>query len=73
MRKAIDTALSRALSPKLELRPQPGNVEPTEELRDLPTRLIDGILLAAAALPDHLQRRLESAFDDVLDEEPLHA
>ena len=73
VRKAIDAALSRALSPKLELRPQPGNVEPTEELRDLPTRLIDGILLAAAALPDHLQRRLESAFDDVLDEEPLHA
>jgi|SRR5579859_1834308 len=73
VRKAIDTAVSRALSPKLELRPQPGKVEPTEELRDLPTRLLDGILLAAAALPDHVQRRLESAFDDVLDEEPLHA
>jgi hypothetical protein len=73
VRKAIDTAVSRALSPKLELRPETGKIEPTEELRDMPTRLLDGILLAAAALPDHVQRRLESAFDDVLDEEPLHA
>jgi hypothetical protein len=73
VRKAIDTALSRALSPKLELKPRQGEVEPAEELRSFSTRLIDGILLAAAALPDHLQRRLETAFDDVLDEEPVHA
>src|SRR6185295_12143822 len=73
VRKAIDTAVSRALSPKLELKPQHGAVEPAEELRDLSTRVVDGILLAAAALPDHLQRRLETAFDSVLDEEPLHA
>jgi hypothetical protein len=73
VRKAIDTALSRAMSPKLELKPRHGDVEPVEELRDFTTRLIDGILLAAAAVPDHLQRRLETAFDDVLDEEPVHA
>ncbi len=72
VRKAIDTAISRALSPKLELK-SANAVEPTEELRNLSTRFIDGVLLAAAALPDHLQRRLETAFDSVLDEEPLHA
>jgi hypothetical protein len=73
VRKAIDAAVSRALSPKLELKPRHGTVEPSEELRDFSTRLLDGILLAAAAVPDHLQRRLETAFDDVLDEEPLRA
>jgi hypothetical protein len=72
IRRAIDAAVSRALSTKLELGP-PRTVEPSEELRDMPTRIVDGILLAAAALPDHLQRRLETAFDRVLDEEPLHA
>jgi hypothetical protein len=73
VRKAIDAAVSRAMSPKLELNPRHGAVEPTEELRDFSTRIIDGLLLAAAALPDHLQRRLETAFDRVLDEEPLNA
>jgi len=73
VRKAIDSALSRALSPKLELKPRHGDVEPAEELRTFSTRVIDGVLLAAAAVPGHLQRRLETAFDDVLDEEPVHA
>jgi hypothetical protein len=73
VRRAIDGAVSRALSPKLELKPQHGTLEPTEELRDMPTRFLDGVLLAAAAVPDHLQRRLEAAFDAELDEEPLHA
>jgi len=73
VRHAIDAAVSRALSPKLELKPRHGTVEPSEELRDFSTRLLDGILLAAAAVPGHLQRRLETAFDDVLDEEPLRA
>jgi hypothetical protein len=73
VRQAIDAAVSRALSPKLELKPRHGTVEPSEELRDFSTRLLDGILLAAAAVPGHLQRRLETAFDDVLDAEPLRA
>jgi len=73
VRKAIDSAISRALSTKLELSPRHGAVEPSEELRSTSTRIVDGILLAAAALPDHLQRRLETAFDRVLDEEPVHA
>lgn len=72
VRKAIDSAISRALSPRLDLPPRKDVSEPTEELRTLSTRLFDGVLLAAAAIPDHLQRRLEAAFDAVLDEDPLH-
>lgn len=72
VRKAIDSAISRALSPGLDLPPRQGVSEPTEELRTLSTRFFDGVLLAAAAIPDHLQRRLEAAFDAVLDEDPLH-
>lgn len=72
VRKAIDGALSRALSPNLDLPPRQGVSEPAEELRTLSTRLFDGVLLAAAAIPDHLRRRLEAAFDAVLDDDPLH-
>jgi len=73
VRRAIDAAVSRALSPKLELKSRSGDVEPTEDLRPLSTKVVDGVLLAIAALPDHVQRRLETAFDNVLDEEPLRA
>jgi uncharacterized protein (DUF697 family) len=73
VRSAIDSAVSRALSPNLELRPRHSGSEPSEELRSFSTRLLDGILLAAAAVPDHLQRRLETAFDIVLDEEAPRA
>jgi hypothetical protein len=72
VRKAIDSAISRALSPKLDLPPRQGVSAPTEELRTFSTRLLDGVLLAAAAVPDHLRRRLEAAFDAVLDDDPLH-
>jgi hypothetical protein len=72
VRKAIDSAVSRALSPKLNLPPRQGETNPTEELRPFSTRLFDGVLLAAAAIPDHLQRRLEAAFDSVLDEDPQY-
>jgi hypothetical protein len=72
VRNAIDGAISRAFSPKLHLPPRLGVSEPAEELRTLPTRLFDGVLLATAAIPDHLRRRLEAAFDAVLDDDPLH-
>jgi hypothetical protein len=71
VRKAIDGAISRAFSPKLHLPPRLGVSEPAEELRTFPTRLFDGVLLATAAIPDHLRRRLEAAFDAVLDDDPL--
>ena len=70
VRAAIDTAVSRALSPKLETSPRDPLNEPTEELRDFSTRLLDGILLAAAAVPDLIKRRLETAFDAALAENP---
>jgi hypothetical protein len=70
VRAAIDSAVSRALSPKLETAPRDPLNEPTEELRDFPTRLLDGILLAAAAVPDLMRRRLETAFDTALAEDP---
>jgi hypothetical protein len=71
VRKAIDNAVARALSPKLDLPPRQGASEPTEELRPMSTRIFDGVLLAAAAVPDHFRRRLEAAFDAVLDDDPL--
>jgi uncharacterized protein (DUF697 family) len=70
VRAAIDSAVTRSLSPKLELAPRDPLSEPTEELRSFSTRLLDGILLAAAAVPDHLRRRLETAFDLALAENP---
>jgi hypothetical protein len=69
VRKAVDLAVKRALSPSLSLTPRGPETAPSEELRDMPTRVIDGILLFAAALPQHVQRRLETAFDLVLAEE----
>jgi hypothetical protein len=71
IRRAIDRAISRAMSWNLKLGPRRSGGEPTEDLRNLPTRLFDGILLATAALPEHLRRRLEAAFDAALDEDPL--
>ena len=70
VRAAIDSAVSRSLSPKLELGPRDSMNEPTEDLRNFSTRLLDGILLAAAAVPDHIRRRLETAFDRALAENP---
>ncbi len=72
VRKAIDSAMSRALSPSLELKARHPESEPAEKLRNFSTRLLYGMLLAVAAVPDHLRRRLETAFDAVLAEEPLH-
>jgi hypothetical protein len=70
VRVAIDSAISRSLSPKLELTPRDPLNEPAEELRTFSTRLLDGILLAAAAVPDHVRRRLETAFDLAIIENP---
>jgi hypothetical protein len=72
VRRAIDDAVSRALSPSLALNPRAPEGVAAEELRSTPTRIVDGVLLAAAAVPQHLQRRLETAFDAVIQETPLH-
>ena len=72
MRRAIDDAIGRALSPTLALGPRAAQMVAAEELRSTPTRVVDGVLLATAALPAHLQRRLEAAFDAVVQEKSIH-
>ena len=41
-----------------------------EDLRDEYTRWVDTFLLTGAALPSYVERRLESAFDEVCAESP---
>lgn len=67
VRKLIDTAVSRALSPSLRADPMP-LLPPVEDLRDEFTRWIDTLILMGAGLPSYLERRLDSAFDAVIAE-----
>ena len=69
VRTAIDQATSRVLSPSLRAR-RANRSGPPEELRDLPTRMSDGILIGIASGPSYLRRRLETAFDEVVRETP---
>jgi hypothetical protein len=41
-----------------------------EDLRDEFTRWIDALLLTSAALPSYLERRLEAAFDEIVEQTP---
>ena len=68
VRRAIDRAVRRSFSPNLHVPHAEVEGEATEDLRDMTTRLSDGFLLAAAALPMFLRRRLEAALDAVLAE-----
>jgi hypothetical protein len=69
VRDAIDRAVMRALSPSL--RPSLTVVgEGHEDLRDEFTRWIDALLLTSAALPSYLERRLEAAFDEIVEQTP---
>lgn len=69
VRDAIDRAVMRALSPAL--RPAEATLgEGVEDLRDEFTRWIDALLLTSAALPSYLERRLEAAFDEVVEQMP---
>ena len=69
VRDAIDRAVVRALSPAL--RPSlTTQGEGVEDLRDELTRWIDALLLTSAALPSYLERRLEAAFDEVVEQMP---
>ena len=69
VREAIDRALLRALSPSLKPKPTTVN-EGVEDLRDEFTRWIDALLLTSAAVPSYLERRLLTAFDEVVAETP---
>jgi len=69
VRSAIDRAVLRALSPAL----QPSSTtlgEGVEDLRDEFTRWIDALILTSAALPSYLERRLEAAFDEIVEQTP---
>jgi hypothetical protein len=69
VREAIDRAVLRALSPAL--RPSSTTLgEGVEDLRDEFTRWIDAVILTSAALPSYLERRLEAAFDEIVEQTP---
>lgn len=69
LRAAIDKAVLRAVSPALH--PTATTLDAgAEDLRDELTRWIDTALLTSATLPSYLERRLETAFDQVVAESP---
>jgi hypothetical protein len=72
VREAIDAAVSRAFSPSLEPRKRLTRTDPAEELRPMSTRIFDGVLLGLAGVPDHVKRRLETAFDAQLEKDSGH-
>jgi hypothetical protein len=63
VRRAIDGALAHAMNV-----PPPPAEEPTviDDQRDATTVLVDGLLGAAAGVPERLLRRLDAAFDELL-------
>lgn len=67
VRRMIDKAIVRALSPTLKPESVP-LLPPIEDLRDDFTRTIDTILIVSSSLPSYLERRLNAAFDDVVRE-----
>jgi hypothetical protein len=69
VRRLIDRAVRRALSPNLKVPTETSEPDPAEDLRDMASRLLDGLLLAAAALPTYVRRRLAAAFDEVAAED----
>jgi len=63
VRSAIDSAVLAAL--RVELRPENAKrATATEDLRDESTRFVDGLIIAAASIPDWMVRRLDAAFDE---------
>lgn len=63
VRKAIERALTRALTLDPDPLPEP---EKIDDQRDPTTALIDGLLGRAAGVPERLARRLDAAFDEAL-------
>lgn len=68
LRKLIDAAVVRALSPTLHQENVPLLAAP-EDLRDEFTRWIDTLILLGAGLPGYVERRLDTAFDAVIAEQ----
>jgi hypothetical protein len=65
LRSFIDRALIHALTAGTPVE-EDGSGAPLEELRDDVTRAVDNVLIATAAVPSWLVRRLDAAFDDML-------
>jgi hypothetical protein len=65
VRRAIDRAISLALSPEVRSRIDTAP-RPPEELRDTVTQLIDGVLVTIASAPEWVLGRIEAAFDEAI-------
>lgn len=65
VRSAIDSALLRSLSPRLKVA-SVGEEAPVEDFRDETTRWIDNLVLMGARIPEYVQRRLDTAFDELI-------
>jgi hypothetical protein len=67
LRRLLDAAAVKALSPAL--KPDPVPLLPgVEDLRDEFTRWVDTVLLMSASLPGYVERRLDAAFDALVAE-----
>jgi hypothetical protein len=66
LRHAIDRAVLETFYPSTSARPLLLS-EGSEDLRDEFTRWIDTLVLTGATLPNYLARRLEAAFDAVME------
>ena len=65
VRKAIDQAVVSVLKSDLRMSELP-RVVSAEDLRDSTTQLVDGVIIAAAGVPDWVVRRLNAAFDECM-------
>jgi hypothetical protein len=65
VRQAIDAALVRATASTPATVDEPAVVD---DSRDATTAFVDGLIGAAAGVPSHLQRRLDTAFDALMSE-----
>jgi hypothetical protein len=63
IRKGIDAAMMAVINPELAVERAP-RLAAAEDLRDAPTQMLDGVIIAVAGLPEFLVRRLDAAFDD---------
>ncbi|HSY23897.1 MAG TPA: hypothetical protein VK841_17335 [Polyangiaceae bacterium] len=69
VRKAIDSALLRALTVDVDAVTPPPTPPGARDARDGTTTFIDGVLSFAAGVPEQLIVRLDAAFDDIMQHE----
>jgi hypothetical protein len=64
LRKAIDESVLFAMRADLPADASSPRLAPADDQRDQVTQLVDGVIIAAASLPDWIVRRLNAAFDE---------